>query len=1317
MSEGMTMQRSVSFSAAVAMIAAVLLPAATFAQLDSSCMVSAFNRTAPVQADGVWVLPNVPSSQGQVRVRATCVQNGFVRFGASALLTVPPNGTVKVEDIQFEGPPPVPSSLSLLSPQPVLSAIGQTAQLSAFVTYPDGSTADATAVEKGTDYRSSNPAIASVDANGLVTANASGVVVVSAVNEGALGIIRLQVVTSGDSDGDGLPDDWELAHGLDPNNPVDALDDPDQDGLTTLAEYQGGTDPFNPDTDGDGLTDGDEVNRYRTNPLLADTDGDGLRDGLEVRTGSDPLDPNSFNLAAALQAVTVTPGQLNVVFNIVFGEASRQLKVTGQLIDGTSLDITSRRYGTAYSSSDLTVANFGPEDGKVYAGQNGEAVVTAAVAGFSGRTNVVVEAFSPRALSTINIPGFPNGVAVAGNYAYVAAGATGLQVVDVTNLQAPILAGAVDTPSNANDVRVVGNYAYVADGITGLVVIDVSDPRSPRIAGSESTVAVATDLVVADGKAYVADEAGLSIVEVSDPGHPHFLGAVPLPGRARGVDVTGNLAVVAASDAGVFVVDVTDPANPVVVGQTATRPDGTSNAADVTIHERLAYIADGAQRILGGVRIVDFRDPTNPVVVGSSGPAYGLTSVALDRGLVLASDYYFVNSVPIFGGDPGTVLLRSLVDFSSYNDDEGESLTVRDGVVFLVASNSCRQRGDNGATRGGDLLIGRYAVSEEDDTTLPTVSLTAPQPGGTVGERTFLKLRAEARDDGVVDSVRFLVNGQPVFTDFHAPYEYTLQVPTGSAPQITIGAVATDLAGNQGRAQEVTVAVTPNSQAPNVALLAPVAGQTVTGGTFLPMAAEANDDQGVVRVDFLVNGTRVASVTTPPYRSTYQVPFGASALTVTAVAYDDFGPSAPAEPVVVPVNPDTPPTATILAPRDGDQVVEDTPVQIVAGASDDVGVQNVEVFIDGVPRVILLRPFEWSIVAPSAGTTMRIQVVAEDTRSHRTASPEITITSIPDPLTTIHGRTVDASGAPVGGARVEAGGLFVLSGGDGSFSLSGLATNAGDLFLSASAVVGGFTLHGELAEPVTPLPGGVAEVGEIVLTSDVPGTTVIGQVVDEDGTPVAGATVKVYNNQEVYVTSTTADGRFAVAGVPGDKAVTISASATVEGVRLRGVTSVFPQEQPTADAGQVIVDSVDEIEDPGTRVIGTVLDSWSNQPVAGARVNVFTSFDVFSTLTTPDGTFTISGVPTVDGDLFAAASAVIDGLPRSGSSGGASGEPGGTTDLGSFYLYQGGGGAVFFSPPDFLAPWSSGAAFAWQREGPVCPAVPLSDGRAIFGGL
>ncbi len=51
---------------------------------------------------------------------------------------------------------------------------------------------------------------------------------------------------AGDSDGDGLPDDWERAHGLDPFNPADALSDADGDGASNLNEFRAGTDPANP---------------------------------------------------------------------------------------------------------------------------------------------------------------------------------------------------------------------------------------------------------------------------------------------------------------------------------------------------------------------------------------------------------------------------------------------------------------------------------------------------------------------------------------------------------------------------------------------------------------------------------------------------------------------------------------------------------------------------------------------------------------------------------------------------------------------------------------------------------------------------------------------------------------------------------------------------------------------------------------------------------------------------------------------------------------------------------------------------------------
>ena len=85
-------------------------------------------------------------------------------------------------------------------------------------------------------------------------------------------------MTEGDDDNDGLTNSIEQKHDTNPDNP-----DTDSDGLTDGDEVNVyNTNPNNYDTDGDGLTDGDEVNVYDTNPNNNDTDDDKLLDGREV---------------------------------------------------------------------------------------------------------------------------------------------------------------------------------------------------------------------------------------------------------------------------------------------------------------------------------------------------------------------------------------------------------------------------------------------------------------------------------------------------------------------------------------------------------------------------------------------------------------------------------------------------------------------------------------------------------------------------------------------------------------------------------------------------------------------------------------------------------------------------------------------------------------------------------------------------------------------------------------------------------------------------------------------------------------------------
>jgi hypothetical protein len=95
--------------------------------------------------------------------------------------------------------------------------------------------------------------------------------------------------TNPDSDSDLVPDGWEVDYGF---NPLfnDSYYNNDTDTLTAYEEYIYSCNPFNGDTDGDGLLDSDEVYVYNTDPTLIDTDGDFIDDKWELDNGLDPND-------------------------------------------------------------------------------------------------------------------------------------------------------------------------------------------------------------------------------------------------------------------------------------------------------------------------------------------------------------------------------------------------------------------------------------------------------------------------------------------------------------------------------------------------------------------------------------------------------------------------------------------------------------------------------------------------------------------------------------------------------------------------------------------------------------------------------------------------------------------------------------------------------------------------------------------------------------------------------------------------------------------------------------------------------------------
>jgi len=168
------------------------------------------------------------------------------------------------------------------------------------------------------DYRA---VFADINGKGTVSASTEvGVRYVFGANVGPN-----YVVAGGpkDSDADDLTDEEELKIETNPFDP-----DTDHDGLSDYDEVRVyHTDPLNPDTDFDGLKDGAEVFNYHTNPLLRDTDHGGVADGHEViEDGTNPLDPNDD-----LQLV-----ELNIQFDydkdVIKAEYFKDLDIIGKVL-------------------------------------------------------------------------------------------------------------------------------------------------------------------------------------------------------------------------------------------------------------------------------------------------------------------------------------------------------------------------------------------------------------------------------------------------------------------------------------------------------------------------------------------------------------------------------------------------------------------------------------------------------------------------------------------------------------------------------------------------------------------------------------------------------------------------------------------------------------------------------------------------------------------------------------------------------------------------------------------------------------------------
>ena len=183
-------------------------------------------------------------------------------------------------------------------------------------------------------------------------------------------------------------------------------------------------------------------------------------------------------------------------------------------------------------------------------------------------------------------------------YVYLACGYYGLQIVDVSDKDAPFAIGEYTTFGYiTTDVALIDDTAYISSGTMGVRIIDVSDATQPQAVGELDFLESTLGLTAVDDTLYISTTSGLLTFDITNRTSPILLGQDNTPGTGVRVMVRDGTAYVSDTDKGIRVFDVLDPAAPSLL-TTIPIPGG---AWDFELNGGLGYVACGRS----GFRIID----------------------------------------------------------------------------------------------------------------------------------------------------------------------------------------------------------------------------------------------------------------------------------------------------------------------------------------------------------------------------------------------------------------------------------------------------------------------------------------------------------------------------------------------------------------------------------------------------------------------------------------------------------------------------------------------------------------------------------------
>jgi hypothetical protein len=167
----------------------------------------------------------------------------------------------------------------------------------------------------------------------------------------------------------------------------------------------------------------------------------------------------------------------------------------------------------------------------------------------------------------------------------------------------------------ATAIAIAGNYAYVCCD-AGLVVVDLTDPKKPSVVSivGNDLLTHPRNVAIQFRYAFVCDEEGVKVFDVTELGHPQFVHEVPIA-EANSIYLARTYAYVAAGHQGLVILDITNPAA-AFVDQVYDADGRINDAHDVKLGitnvSQFAYIADGKN----GLRVVQL---TSPDALGNDG--------------------------------------------------------------------------------------------------------------------------------------------------------------------------------------------------------------------------------------------------------------------------------------------------------------------------------------------------------------------------------------------------------------------------------------------------------------------------------------------------------------------------------------------------------------------------------------------------------------------------------------------------------------------------------------------------------------------------